>query len=457
MKHILKMIIALMLCVSFYSCNKILEEKSDNKLVVPTTLMDLQSILDNASRNVFSDPGEGEVSSDDYYLTEKDYMSLTSEQYRRMYTWEADYIFEDRSNSWTYSYASVYSANTVLERIQEIQRNSANGNSYDDIKGQAYYLRAKSMLQLAALFLPAFDEQSAQNDLGLPIRQKTDFNIPTTRSSVKETYHVILSDLEQATILLPITPKHVIRSSKPAAFGLLARTYLWMRKYDQAEVAASSCLQYYNILLDYNKISNAPEYPFSQFNGESIIFSVIGMPTNILQPDIARIPDELYSQYKEGDLRKELYFKKNNDGTVHFRGSYSGNLTLFGGVSTNEIILIKSESLARQSKYLEALATLRELMVKRWKVGYVDDPLIEGKIHNADEALAVILKERRKELLMRGLRWMDIKRLNKEGQNISLRRFIGGNEFILKPNDKRYALAIPEDIILLTGIQQNPR
>ncbi|MEN5234356.1 RagB/SusD family nutrient uptake outer membrane protein [Sphingobacterium faecium] len=457
MKHIVNMISALMLCVCFYSCNKILEEKSDNKLVVPTTLMDLQSILDNASRNVFSDPGEGEVSSDDYYLFEKDYMSLTSEPYRRMYVWEADYIFEDRSNSWTYSYASVYLANTVLERIQDIQRNSINGNSYDDIKGQAHYLRAKAMLQLAALFLPAFDEQSAQSDLGLPIRQHTDFNIPTTRSSVMETYQAILNDLEQAANLLPITSKHMIRSSKPAAFGLLARTYLWMRRYDQAEIAASTCLQYFHTLLDYNTISNTPEYPFNQFNAESIIFSVIGMPTNILQPDMARIPDELYNLYEDGDLRKELYFKKNNDGSVRFRGNYSGNMTLFGGISTNEIILIKSESLARQNKYREALATLRELMVKRWRVGYVDDTFTEGKIQNADQALAVILTERRKELLMRGLRWMDIKRLNKEGHNISLRRFIDGKEYILKPNDKRYALAIPEDIISLTGIQQNPR
>jgi len=58
---------------------------------------------------------------------------------------------------------------------------------------------------------------------------------------------------------------------------------------------------------------------------------------------------------------------------------------------------------------------------------------------------------------MRGLRWMDVKRLNREGRNISMRRFIDGKEYVLSPNDKRYALAIPEDIITFTGIQQNPR
>ena len=58
---------------------------------------------------------------------------------------------------------------------------------------------------------------------------------------------------------------------------------------------------------------------------------------------------------------------------------------------------------------------------------------------------------------MRGLRFMDIKRLNVVGAEIIMKRLINGEEIILPPNDLRYALAIPEDVIALSRIVQNPR
>jgi starch-binding outer membrane protein, SusD/RagB family len=67
----------------------------------------------------------------------------------------------------------------------------------------------------------------------------------------------------------------------------------------------------------------------------------------------------------------------------------------------------------------------------------------------------MILLERRKELLMRGLRWMDIKRLNKENRNLVLKRIAGSQVFMLLPNDKYYALPLPTDIILNSNLQQN--
>ena len=56
---------------------------------------------------------------------------------------------------------------------------------------------------------------------------------------------------------------------------------------------------------------------------------------------------------------------------------------------------------------------------------------------------------------MRGLRWMDLKRLNKEGANIVLKRVTEDKEYTLLPNSNFYALPIPEDIIQLTGMPRN--
>jgi len=56
---------------------------------------------------------------------------------------------------------------------------------------------------------------------------------------------------------------------------------------------------------------------------------------------------------------------------------------------------------------------------------------------------------------MRTLRYTDLKRLNKEGANITLTRFIKGQTYTLLPNDPRYALPIPDDVIQVSGMPQN--
>ena len=69
----------------------------------------------------------------------------------------------------------------------------------------------------------------------------------------------------------------------------------------------------------------------------------------------------------------------------------------------------------------------------------------------------MVKKERRKELAFRTLRWNDIKRWNLEGDDLVLSRTINGETTVLQPNSLRYALAIPEDVIERSGLQQNPR
>ncbi|GAB3832860.1 hypothetical protein GCM10028895_51150 [Pontibacter rugosus] len=100
-----------------------------------------------------------------------------------------------------------------------------------------------------------------------------------------------------------------------------------------------------------------------------------------------------------------------------------------------------------------ALERLNTLLRYRWRTG----TFVELTAATPDEALALVLQERRKELLMRGLRWMDIKRLNREGAGITLRRVLDGRAYVLPPGDPRFALPLPEEVIELSGMTQNPR
>jgi hypothetical protein len=165
----------------------------------------------------------------------------------------------------------------------------------------------------------------------------------------------------------------------------------------------------------------------------------------------AQIDTSLYASYDDNDLRKSAYFFPNFE-NYSFKGSYAGSDGVyFTGLATDEIYLIRSECLARNQQKDAALNDLNALLSKRWSAGNFT-PIT---VATAQEALTIILAERRKELVMRGLRWIDIKRLNKEGANIILKRIIATQQFSLQPNEERYALPIPDDIIKQTGIQQN--
>jgi len=451
LKYLAYIILSLFTLLSLASCTDYLDAKPDKKLVVPSTLDDLQALLDNQSRLNLRGPLEAEISADDYFLNSEDWEGLSSDEHKRMYIWEKNYLFKPRVNSWSDTYTTIYYANTVLERLDNINENSTNSDNYRNIRGQALLFRAKSYLDAAFIWTQAYDQTTAESDLGLPLRLTTDFNEPSIRANLVQTYQQIISDLKDAAALLPVVPLHPMRASKPAAFGLLARTFLSMRSYKEAGVYADSALQCYGKLLDYNTLDASAKYPFARFNTEVILACRIPI-SQIFNSSRPKIDLAFYNSYHDNDLRRKLFFTLVGE-QYTFRGSYEESVALFGGIATDELYLMRAECAARNGENRKALADLNALLVTRWKTG----TFIPYTAEQVADPLGLILRERRKELLMRCLRWMDIKRLNKEGANITLTRTVFNKTYILVPNDLRYALPIPEDVIALTDMPQNSR
>lgn len=452
MKRIFYYTIILVFSCGFVACKKYLDAKPDSKLSTLSTLKDLQALLDDNLRlNQFWGYA-ADVSADDYYITDTELAAIASDGDRRMYAWEADRVFQDPSNSWQNGYRLVYYGNSVLEALDNIQRNEANRLTYDNIKGQAYYFKGIAMLQMAFVWAQAYDENTARQQLGLPIRASSDFNVQSVRANLADTYQQLINDLKQAAALLDLVPVHVMRPGKAAAFAMLSRTYLSMNKYPEATLYADSALQLNNQLLDYNTLNAAAANPFPEFKGEVLMHMLAATPA-ILNQSVAKISNDVYTQYKTGDLRKSILFKSNGNNTWAFKGNYTGSTALFCGPAVDEMYLNRAEGYARAGKLNSALADLNNLMVKRWdkKINYVP-----YSSNEQETVIKWILEERRKELLMRGLRWVDIKRLNKLGANMSITRNMNTNIKTLKPNDLRFALPIPEAIISLSGMEQSP-
>jgi len=435
------------LSIVISGCERLLDEKPDQRLVIPSTLGDFQALMDNYGVLTAKDLISAEISADDYYLTDADLAALPSEYERRMYSWQKDNLFEPGSNDWAYLYKAVYSCNAVLEGMEAsaIARDAA----FNNVKGQALVYRAKCFLQGLGLWAKAYRVSSAA-DLGIPLRPNADFNTPSTRATVHEGYQKVLTDLKAAVPLLPEKALSATRPSKASAYGLLARAYLYMGDYQAAESYADSCLRINAALLDYNKLNAAASYPIALFNPE-VVFNTFSPPSTIVTNTRAKIVPELLQSYQADDLRKQVFYLQSG-GAYYFKGTYF-QPALFFGLATDEMYLTLAECQIRNGKTALGIQTLTKLLVARFKTGTFVPLVVVDKL----TALNTVLIERRKELVMRGMRWMDIKRLNAEGGEIVPRRLIGGTDYSLMPNDKRYALPIPEDIINLTGMPQNER
>lgn len=434
-------------------CSKdFLDAKPDKKLVLPSTLQDLQALMDNSAYMNGGWPSAGEIAADNYSITSDAWHSFSYDiASQNLYIWD-DNVFNDNvQNEWFLAYQAVFYANTVLENIDAVQTDDAAQKN--NIKGEALFFRAQAFYELAQIFSGVYKKETAASDLGIPLRLTSDINQTSTRSNIEQTYQQIIHDLQQAATLLALNPLYKTRPSKPAAYGMLARTFLSMQDYTNAKLYADSCLQLYHTLIDYNTLDTNAYNPVPMFNDE-IIFHSGMFPRSIVFPPAAIVDAALYSSYAADDLRKSVFFKPLDANTYGFYGSYSGSYILFNGIATDEIYLIRAECEARMNAVNEAMQDLNTVLVKRWKAG----TFIPYSATNADDALIKILQERRKELIFRGQRWTDLRRLNNDSRfAVSIERKIDDQVYTLNPSDLKYTFLIPQQVINISHIQQNPR
>jgi tetratricopeptide (TPR) repeat protein len=469
MKQIIYVPFILVLFVTTNSCKKgWLEKKSDIALVVPETLDDLQALLDadrylNGS-GVSGDsgpvPGLGEAATDDYYFLFDDWQSRPDFKQKQAYIWAPE-IFNGTVGDWNNPYRSVFYANNVLTGLEKIEKTDKNISQWNNVKGGALFFRAHAFYHLAQVFAEHYNKNTATQNYGIPLKLSADINETSARPSVQETYDRIISDLNEAYPLLTSDISIKTRPSRPAAFAMLARVYLVMEDYEKAKIYADSCLNLYSSLMNFNDplwVNSSPSAntSFKRFNPE-VIFHAMAQNSYYYHSSRSKVDSNLYASYDVNDLRKATFWRTANPG-FRFKGSYDGSTQMFAGIATDEVFLIRAECFARLGDLNDAMMDLNNLLRTRWKIINGTSTFADFTANDVTDALNIILIERRKELTFRSLRWTDLRRLNKQGANISLTRDLNGQIYTLPPNDDRWIFPIPPDVISTNpSMPQNPR
>jgi tetratricopeptide (TPR) repeat protein len=441
-------ILLLLIGIAAFSCKKQLEVKSSSALEVPVSLSDFQSLMDN--NNVMTQvwPLAGIAGGDEGIVSTANWQSAPLTP-RNAYIWDRNVFNDNPRNDWSLAYTAIFYTNVVLEGIQKNGQHTADWNN---IQGQASFFRGYAYYQLAQQFCKPYNVQSADTDPGLVLRNSSDLNVKPVRSTVAQTYARMIADLSAAVPLLPVTAVVKTRPCRSAAYAVLARVYLSMRDYPKAGLYADSSLKLNSQLLDYNAIKVTTSPSFTRFNTE-VLLHTLSTPIAMLLSPKCTVDTTLYRSYETGDLRKILFFQlQAGTSNYTFKGSYDGTISLFNGPATDEMYLVRAESAARAGNKDAAMADLNTLRQNRFaKAAY--QPLSAS---DAAQALTLVLTERKKELLFRGLRWSDLRRLNQEPALAdTLKKIVNGQTYTLPPNDARYTLPLPLVVISDTGMAQN--
>ncbi|MEB2777487.1 RagB/SusD family nutrient uptake outer membrane protein [Algoriphagus sp. D3-2-R+10] len=431
-----------------FSCESYLDERPSKSIVVPQTVEDLRSIL-NTPDIINTGDGFGLVLSDDLYTTDQGWLGY-DEVSRNGYIWIRQLGNQNGDfYPWSLAYSNIFRTNVVLEEVEKlVPASEAEHREIEQVRGTALFLRAFHYFDLLQLFTHPIVEDADLDRESIPLKLTPGLEDNQGRASSQEIYTRIINDLNTASELLPVNEENSLRPSKAACYGLLARIFLQLNRYQEALDFTEDALAIQSELLDFNEIpalSTIPiarnNYPIPRFNKEVVIHLQASLSSYQFSAFTFIDPD-LFGSFEENDIRKYLYFTEPDDeGRVNFVGNFTGSFQLFAGITTGELYLIRAECQARLAMDEQAASTLSTFMESRYFTGTYEPYHIEDD----EKILDKILLERRKELVFRGSsRWRDLRRFlgDPEWEGPS-ERSIEGMDYMLGIDPSAYQMNIP--------------
>lgn len=359
-------------------------------------------------------------------LADNTYVSSTNSG---RYLTESNFSFiattGEASDMWDYGYTAILQANRIIASGVAADSNS------NELRGEAYIARGLMYLELVNYYGKPYTVDSSS--LGVPIvtvsTAVTGAFLKPARNSVGEVYRQIISDLDSAYLIMPVsgTTLHTASSnylSKWAAKAIEARAYLYEGDYADARDAALIVVQKggYTLAASSSAFASYWASPDAVTNKLETIFELnMNASSNngfngldaIYDPggygDILAT-DSLYDDYSATDYRRALMIPATRGGySVHQVNKYpniaNSDRDEVKIIRYAEVILTLAEGYAQTGDnpdaqyYLNLLAKLR-------------DPSFGGYSDTGPQLVADILNERRKELAFEGLRWFDLMRTN---------------------------------------------
>lgn len=436
-------IFILFAAVSFTACNKFLDVKPKG-LVIPEKLADYESML-NSPTMVQTFPINLLDFTDDIFIATD---ATSQSPSTNGYWWKRVITIDEKTSPdvWGPIYRCIYDANVIINGVPAVP--DGTKEEKNKVVAEAKVIRANNYLELLTVFAKAYDPATAATDPGMPMVTSTNVTdaVPA-RSSLKATLDAIIADLKAAIEVLPANNVNRYRVTKYAAAALLSRIYLYMGDFSNAAIYTNKALEATHALLDYNSYASGDDVPVYDLNPE-VLWQRASTGTAIFMV----YSTDLNSYFDDSDLRYSFLSIPFGNGKIvrlAFPGEYSF------GIGFPEMYLTKAELLARNNHPTEAMDIVNMLRKKR----IVTAAYADQTAASTEDALTKIFAERRRELAFSGLRWFDMKRLDREGRMPEVKRInkeTNQVEARLAPHSPNYTFEIPVRVQLFNpGMELN--
>jgi len=329
---------------------------------------------------------------------------------------------------------NLYQINKVINEVM----NSTGGTDARKrgLRAEALATRAWSTFTMANYYCKPYVASTAGTDPGFPIITEANVNITSyPRGTVQQTYDLMIKDLTDALVSIPVSPVSVTRWSKPAVEGFLGKLYLFMGRYTDAlpllkaalaDVAANGQTTLYNynqtlgaggafLPIDVNVgPANCPGNLQNDLK-EAVVSKVFysgAYGGNYVGKDGLRLTPQAQALYGATDLRLLLYISKNEDNSLNTAGrirKYSMKYSRWG-LQLSELYLLSAECKARTNDLSGAVTDVQTLRTNRMPAA---DAVVPAATAGNQTALTkFIIDERTREFAMEGYRWFDMRRLS---------------------------------------------
>jgi starch-binding outer membrane protein, SusD/RagB family len=323
------------------------------------------------------------------------------------------------------AYITIYRANVLIQSVDLID--GLDATNKNRIVAEARFLRGSNHWYAVRLWAQPYGYTADNSHLGIAIRTEPT-QTPVARSTVAQTYQVVLDDLLFAANNLPI--ENGIYANQWSAKGMLAKVYFEMGNYDLA-------YQYADEVIRSGRFSLDNLNRFQGGGSSERVFTLVSTPPNDerargfmdnYKSDANPNPTlrsslELFTlaRLDTADLRGKNWFRVLNPGEsneAYGVAKFDFNFMSVPVVHLSELKLVRAEAnaLLRRS-FNEALDDINDLRRR----ANVDDLNLMGGVNNWGVLLDYIRAERRLELCFEGDRLFQLKRLGLKGEITQIR------------------------------------
>lgn len=428
-------ILSLLTAVALVSCDDFLDITPTGKVIAKTG-EEYRALLTYEYKYFPKDRHMTTVRTDEILMDKSKTSSTDLDAYLDLWRWKDDNPSPTTSYfNWRNYYHTTYIANYLIEHQDEIS--NASHDEVEQLVGEAYMLRAYAHFLLVNLYAEPYTHCNPATTRGVPIMLEADVNAIPGSSSVETVYQQVLADLTEAEKHLTVAtwPEgENYRFNQVSVQAFLARTYLYIGRWNDALNAAKAVITVHGDLEDMNSSSTLPN---SYKSVESIValekfssnlFTVIDLPN----PDFITL-------YRSGDQRRSKFFKRVTSSTYNLQKG--GDDAFSCSFRSAEAYLTAAECAARLGNTADAISYLKPLLEKRLNADALQTELDLITPMSADELLQEILDERARELAFEGHRWYDLRRTTRP----TLTHIYDGVTYTLTPEN--YTMRFPTEAV----------